>query len=143
MRIFSVLVCALVSSVFSTQAFADVKSYCEIFGQDFANGKTSDVDQWQISYRNAFNDCITQYTADANVEDTAGANVEVPDKKIAKKVVVVPAKDFSRKKRTPILEPGSIAWNKYCAAKYASFNEVTGNYRSHAGKEKPCRAATD
>lgn len=131
MRIFYLFLCVFVSGFFSTQARADIQSYCEVFGQDFANDKTSDVDQWQINYRNAFSDCITQYTADAKVEVSA------------KKVVAVPAKDFSRKKRIPILEPGSIAWNKYCAAKYTSFNKVTGNYKSHAGKEKPCRVTSD
>jgi hypothetical protein len=139
MRIFLVFVCMFVASVFSTQALADVQSYCEVFGKDFANEKTSDVDQWQISYRNAFNDCMTQYTADAAIEGLDKKLAKKAVEKAAGKVEVVPAKDFSRKKRTPILEPGSIAWNKYCAAKYASFNEVTGNYRSYAGKEKPCR----
>ena len=139
MRMFYVFVCVFVSGIFSTQAFADVQSYCEVYGQDFASGKTSDVDQWQIDYRNAFGDCMAQYTADTRVEASAGKLVE----KAAPKVVVVPARDFSRKKRIPILAPGSVAWNKYCAAKYASFNEVTGTYKSHAGKEKPCLTPSD
>ena len=139
MRMFYVFVCVFVSGIFSTQAFADVQSYCEVYGQDFASGKTSDVDQWQIDYRNAFGDCMAQYTADPKVGAPARKVVE----KAASKVVVVPARDFSRKKRIPILAPGSVAWNKYCAAKYASFNEVTGTYKSHAGKEKPCLTPSD
>jgi hypothetical protein len=126
------------SCVFSTQAFADIKSYCEIFAQDFASGKTSDVNKWQIDYRNAFSDCMRQYAADVKAE--------VPDKRVVKKVikravrevVVVQAMAIAKKKRTPILEPGSSAWNSYCAAKYASFDAITGNYKSYSGKAKPC-----
>lgn len=131
---FCVFVCIFVSGIFSTQAFADVQSYCEVYGRDFANGKTSDMDAWEAKFRNAFGDCMTQYAAVSGVEASAGKVA----KKAAGKVVVVPARDYSRKKRTPILSPGTIAWNNYCAAKYASFNPATGNYRSHAGKERPC-----
>ena len=84
---------------------------------------------------NAFGDCIAQYAAGAGVVE---AQAEKAVKKAANKVVIVPTRDVSRKRRIPILEPGSIAWNKYCATKYSSFNPVTGNYKSHAGKEKPC-----
>ena len=134
MRIFYGLLYAFAVGFFSTQALADTQSYCEVFGQDFANGKTSDVDTWEVNFRNAFGDCMAQYATDAKVE----AQPRKVTQKDAKKVVIVPAKDFSRKKRRPILAPGSIAWNNYCAAKYSSFNPATGNYRSHAGKEKPC-----
>ena len=134
MRMFYVFVCVFVSGIFSTQAFADVQSYCEVYGRDFANGKASNVDAWEANFRNAFGDCMTQYAAVSGVEATAGKVA----KKAVGKVVVVPARDYSRRKRTPILSTGSIAWNNYCAAKYASFNPATGNYRSHAGKQKPC-----
>ena len=139
MRIFYLFLCVFAASFFSTQAFAGVQSYCEVFGKDFANDKTSDVDQWLIDYRNAFGDCMAQYAVGPKVGAPAVKLVE----KAAPKVVVAPARDFSRKKRIPILAPGSAAWNKYCAAKYASFNEVTGTYKSHAGKEKPCLTPSD
>jgi hypothetical protein len=134
MRMFYVFVCVFVSGIFSTQVFADVQSYCEVYGRDFSNGKASDVDAWEANFRNAFGDCMTQYAAVSGVEAPAGKVA----KNTAGKVVVVPARDSSRKKRTSILSPGTIAWNNYCAAKYASFNPATGNYRSHAGKERPC-----
>ena len=134
MRMFFGLLHAFAVGFLSSQALADTQSYCEVFGQDFANGKTSDVDTWEVNFRNAFGDCMAQYAASAGVE----AQAEKVVKKVAKKVVIVPTRDFSSKKRRPILQPGSIAWNKYCAAKYSSFNPVTGNYKSHAGKEKPC-----
>ena len=124
----------LAVGIFSTPAFADVKSYCEVFSQDFASAKTSDVDEWQASFRSALGDCMAQYAAD-------GKAVPAPKKtaeKVSKKVVVVPATSYSRKKRTRILEPGSNAWTAACSAKYASFNSVTGNYKSRTGKERRC-----
>ena len=143
MRIFYGLLYAFAVGLFSTQAFAGVQSYCEVFGQDFASGKTSDVDRWEVNFRNAFGDCMAQYAAGAGVEAQAEIAVKKVAKDSVKKVVIVPTRDFSRKKRIPILAPGSAAWNKYCAAKYASFNEVTGTYKSHAGKEKPCLTPSD
>jgi hypothetical protein len=138
MRISNLCICTLLFACFSTPALADKQSYCEVFGQDFANAKTPDVDQWEINFRNAFGDCMAQYSADGNIA--------APAKKVAtkaQKVVVVPARDFSRKKRVSILTPGSIAWNNYCASKYASFNPVTGNYRSKTGQQKPCLTPSD
>ena len=130
-----VFVCVFVSGVFATRAYAGIQSYCELFGKDFADGKSSDADTWQINYRNAFTDCITQYTANATVN--------TPHKKVVRKVAVVPANAFAKKKRTRILEPGSNPWSEYCAAKYASFNKVTGNYKSKTGKELRCRVTSD
>ncbi len=136
MRIFYGLFYAFAVGFFSTQALADVQSYCEVFGQDFANGKTTDVDTWEINFRNAFGDCMAQYAAGVGPQgEKSGQKVA---RKATKKVVIVPVKDSSTRKRRPILQPGSIAWNSYCAGKYSSFNPVTGTYRSHAGKEKPC-----
>ena len=132
--------CMFALSIFSNPASADTRSYCEVFGKDFANQKTNDVDTWLITYRNAFGDCMTQYTADAKVEPPAKNVVARDVRKHVQKVVIVPANSFSRKKRTPILEPGSNAWNESCAAKYASFNKATGYYKSQTGKERRCEA---
>lgn len=134
MRIFPVFAGVAALSIFAAPAFADAKSYCEVFGQDFASAKTSDVDEWQLSYRNAFSNCMAQYTT----EPKAAPPVKKAAEKVSKKVVVVPATSTSRKKRTRILEPGSIAWNAACSAKYASFDIGTGNYKSRTGKERRC-----
>lgn len=123
----------LALSVFSAPAFADVKSYCEVFSQDFASAKTSDVDEWQLSYRSAFSNCMAQYTS----EPKPAPPKKTADK-ISKKVVVVPVTSTSTKKRTRILAPGSNAWVAACAAKYASFDSGTGNYRSRTGKLRRC-----
>ena len=121
-------------SVFATPAFADVKSYCEVFSQDFASAKTSDVDEWQKSFHSALGDCMAQYAAEPKAAPPPKKSAE----KVSKKVVVVPATATSRKKRTRILEPGTIAWISACAAKYASFDSVTGNYKSRTGKQRRC-----
>ncbi len=124
----------LALSVCAAPAFADVKSYCEVFSQDFASAKTSDVDEWQASFRSALGDCMAQYAADAKAAPLPKKSAE----KVSKKVVVVPATSTSRKKRTRILEPGSNAWVAACAAKYSSFDSGTGNYKSRNGKLRRC-----
>ncbi|MEQ1520702.1 MAG: BA14K family protein [Aestuariivirga sp.] len=124
----------LALGVFSAPAFADVKSYCEVFSQDFASAKTSDVDEWQASFRSALGDCMVQYAADGKAVPPPRKTAE----KVSKKIVVVPATSTSRKKRTRILEPGTTAWISACAAKYASFDSVTGNYKSRTGKQRRC-----
>ena len=126
----------LAVSVFAAPAFADVKSYCEVFSQDFASAKTSDVDEWQESFRSALGDCMAQYAAGGKTEPPPKKTAE--KKKVSKKVLVVPATSTSRKKRTRILEPGSNAWVAACSAKYASFDSGTGNYKSMNGKLRRC-----
>ncbi len=124
----------LALSVFSSPAFADAKSYCEVFSQDFASAKTSDVDEWQKSFHSALGDCMAQYAAQPKAVPPPRKSVE----KVSKKVVVVPATSTSKRKRTRILEPGSNAWVAACSAKYASFDSGTGNYKSNSGKLRRC-----
>ena len=126
----------LASSFFTTHAIANSQTYCEVFAKDFADGRTLDVDQWQKSYRNAFNDCMNQYTAATPVvapkkplQKQAAVPLNPQDTSVEAAEVVKPA---------PVLKPGSEAWNEYCAAKYVSFNPDTGTYNSHTGKERRC-----
>jgi hypothetical protein len=130
----------LALGVFSSPAFADAKSYCEVFSQDFASAKTSDVDEWQKSFRSALGDCMAQYAAQPKAAPPLRKSVEKVSKKVKvfKKVVVVPATSTSKRKRTRILEPGSHAWVTACSAKYASFDSGTGNYKSNSGKLRRC-----
>jgi hypothetical protein len=136
MRIFCVVISVCVLSGLSTRVHADAKSYCELFGRDYADGRTLDVEQWQISYRNAFSSCMTQYTSGDP------APKKESNEKVIKKAVTTPTQETPRRKRTPLLAPGSVAWNEYCAAKYTSFNKVTGMYKSYSGKPKPCLVPT-
>jgi hypothetical protein len=133
MRILVVIAALSVTSGFSTQAFANPQTYCELLSRDYADGRTLDVDQWQINFRNAFSSCMSQYTAGAP---------DIPkrksEEKVIKKAQTAPTVETPRRKRTPLLAPGSVAWNEYCAAKYVSYNKVTGTYKSYSGKPKPC-----
>lgn len=133
MRILLVAATVGIMSGISAPAFTGPQTYCELFAKDYADSRTLDVDQWQAGYRNAFKSCITQYTLGAS-DVSNEKNVE----KTAKRVVVAPARDTARRKRTPLLAPGSVAWNEYCAAKYASFDKASGMYKSYSGKAKPC-----
>ena len=126
----------LASFAFTVQASASSQTYCEMFAKDFADGRTTDVDLWQISYRNAFNDCMNQYTA--------AAPVAAPKKALQKQAAVPLAAPETSEEAAAVvkpklkLEPGTEAWNEYCAAKYKSFNPDTGTYNSHTGKERRC-----
>jgi hypothetical protein len=136
----------LASGIFAAPAFASTQSYCEIFAKDFADGRTTDVDLWQKSYRNAFNDCMNQYTAaapQAPPKKPLQKDVEAPVKQpevvaeTSKRTLLKPP-DPTAEASKPVLEPGSAAWNEYCAAKYKSFNPDTGTYNSLTGKERRC-----
>jgi hypothetical protein len=130
MRIFLIALTTGVLAGFPAQALTNPQTYCELFSKDFADSRTLDVDQWQIGYRNAFSSCMMQYTDGGTERDVAG--------KAIKKVAAAPARDSTRRKRTPLLAPGSLAWNEYCASKYTSFDKATGTYKSYSGKAKPC-----
>jgi hypothetical protein len=137
MRIFFSSALAIVTlALMSTQASASSQNYCEMFAKDFADTRTTDVDLWQKSYRNAFNDCMNQYTA--------VAPAAAPKKKLQKQAAAPLAESETSTavaavvKPKPALEEGSEAWNEYCAAKYKSFNPDTGTYNSHTGKERRC-----
>ena len=137
MRIFFSSALAIVTlALMSTQASASSQNYCEMFAKDFADTRTTDVDLWQKSYRNAFNDCMNQYTA--------VAPAAAPKKKLQKQAAAPLAESETSTavaavvKPQPALEEGSEAWNEYCAAKYKSFNPDTGTYNSHTGKERRC-----
>jgi len=143
MRLFSgFALVVLTAGIFSAQAAADSQNYCELLAKDFADGRTTDVDLWQKAYHNAFNDCMNQYTAAAPV-----ATQKKPLQKQAALPITEPETSTEATETTeaaavvkpkPELEPGTEAWNEYCAAKYKSFNPDTGTYNSNTGKERRC-----
>ena len=137
MRVFSGSVLTIATLLLvSTPASASSQNYCEMFAKDFADTRTTDVDLWQVSYRNAFNDCMNQYTA--------VAPAAAPKKKLQKQPAAPLAESETSTavaavvKPKLVLEEGSEAWNEYCATKYKSFNPDTGTYNSYNGKERRC-----
>ena len=129
---FAIATLALVS----TQASASTQTYCEMLAKDFADTRTTDVDLWQKSYRNAFNDCMNQYTAVAPAAP-AKKKLQAQAAPIAESETATAVAAVVKPKKLE-LEEGSEAWNEYCAAKYKSFNPDTGTYNSYNGKERRC-----
>lgn len=66
-------------AVSAGKASADVQSYCEVYSKDFADIRTSDVDQWQLIYRSAFNDCMVGYNTEPRPEGTTAPVASLPD----------------------------------------------------------------
>ena len=125
-----------VSAFVAGAAMADSQNYCEMFAKDFADSRTTDVDLWQISFSNAFNDCMNQYTPVAPVAAPKKALQKSEAVPLDSSESVVEAAQTT--KPVPALVPGTEAWNEYCAAKYKSFNPDTGTYNSLTGKERRC-----
>lgn len=149
------LTCAGLLALMSGSAMAATQAYCELYAKDFADGRTSSVDHWQLLYRGAFDDCMLQYAA---TPDTAApvAAQELPEaepvtepepvkakpkpkitKVAARKTTATAAAKPSRKS----LIPGSEAWNDFCDRKYRSFNRQSGTYLSRNGKIRRCQAS--
>jgi BA14K-like protein len=131
MRVYPLIALALIASV--SAAHADSKSYCEIYAKDFASAKTSNVDEWQLTYRNSYTDCMAQYSAATTEVVTPKP---VPKKTVA--TIKVPDPVVEKPAAKEEMTPGSDEWNTYCDNKYASFNKETGTYTSFTGKDRRC-----
>lgn len=159
MRIRTFSVILGLAALLAAPAKADVQSYCELYSKDFADSRTTNVDKWQLLYRSAFGDCMLSYNAkpsadspattadqqnqpgavDEQVEAIAEEPAAAAEKPAAKpKPRKVAAKKPSTRVAARNLIPGSDAWNAYCAAKYSSFNKLSGTYLSNSGKIRRC-----
>jgi hypothetical protein len=162
---FFALVFTLGLSLFAVGAEAGTQTFCERFAKGHAHANASDVDTWIADYRSSYQECIAPYElsqkSDLEAIETTkvaeaaspAASPEVivavepvpepaPAKKLrrsaSRKTVVIPARSTETRRTTVLHAPGSIAWNNYCAAKYPSFNRLTGNYKSKNGQERRC-----
>jgi hypothetical protein len=141
MRMLLAVVSVFVASLFSSFAHAESEPFCERVAKDFANANSSDVDTWLTDYRTSLGICAAQYKADAKVELPASKPALRPAEKSPGKIVIAPANAMdivANRRSAPLLPPGSIEWNNYCAAKYASFNRLTGYYKAKGGRERRC-----
>ncbi len=147
MRSLSLLVFALWLAV---PASADVRTYCEAYARDVANGRVSGGEilngkiagtmpetspRWTEVNGKAMAGCMAQYGESADNSATAEvASVEA-----------TPPPPPPKKQKTAAnavtLVPGSKAWNDYCDKKYSSFDRKTGMYRSLKGLARPCKVA--
>ncbi len=149
MRVLTVLAISTFVCLGSAVALADPQSYCELYSKDFADGRTANVDKWQLLYRGAFNDCMQRYNAKPSADpvpqpEVAEAVAEpAPEEAVAKPAAKPkPKKIAARKTVSRVaarnLIPGSEAWNAFCTAKYSSFNKQSGTYLSNSGKIRRC-----
>ena len=137
---------AVCSCLLASAAQADVRTYCNAYARDAANGRVSGGEilggkiagttpetsaSWIETNGKALADCLAQYGEGAAVLQSETAP-EAPPK----------PKPVARKKPAggPGLAPGSAAWNAYCDKKYTSFDPKTGKYRSFNGIMRPCKA---
>lgn len=146
MRAVSPLVLAACALWLASPASADVRSYCEVYARDVANGRVSGGEilngkiagtmpetspKWTEVNGKALAGCMTQYGESADSPETDVAAVEETAPPTKKK------KPAAR----GTLVPGSKAWADYCDKKYASFDRRTGTYRSLKGQVRPCKVA--
>ena len=152
MKSASPLVLAACALWFASPASADVRTYCEAYARDVANGRVSGGEilngkiagtmpetspKWTEVNGNALAGCMTQYgeSVESPAEtETASAEEPAP---AAKKRTVTRSATATR----GALTPGSKAWADYCSKKYSSFNRRTGTYRSLKGQVRPCKVA--
>ncbi len=125
-------------------AFATKADYCSAYAHDFANSHAQDKTIWQHKYEIAMSDCLGE-TVDAQRTETTKTkpivSAKKPQQKIASasnKIVKQSQLSVAGVKSQTKLEPGSEAWNNYCANKYASFNDKTGTYTSKTGVKRKC-----
>ena len=142
MRVFLKLASVLVLGLFSTQASAASQSFCEQVAKHYAHANSSNVDTWLKDYQVSLSNCTAQIEPAVKVKAPPIKPAQKLSKRQSKKVVIVPARssEFIGGRRSALLlEPGSIAWNNFCTAKYPSFNKLTGYYKSKNGQQKRCR----
>lgn len=120
-------------------ANANKSDYCAAYARDFADAqtqnKTQDKTIWQHKYDIASTSCMADpKPAPIKVikpPPPAIAPVITPPEPVIAATSVKPSKPAK-------LEPGSEAWNAYCAKKYTSFNPKTGLYLSLTRVARKC-----
>lgn len=137
----------MLAPVLVAAAQATPADYCAAYARDFADTGTKDEAVWRGHYDAAEKQCLEQYAglADGPAAAPAPAKPKPPAPRRVQAVAVVdnamPA--AAKPAAKPDLEPGSDAWNDYCARKYTSFNRATGTYQSHTGVERKCLVTAD
>ncbi len=148
MRTLSLAVLAACALWLALPASADVRTYCDAYARDVANGRVSGGEilngkiagtmpetspGWIEVNGKALAGCMTQYgeSADIPAEPDVASAEEPPPAPKKKKTAAAKG----------TLTPGSKAWADYCGKKYASFDRRTGTYRSLKGLVRPCKVA--
>ena len=110
-------------------AQADVRSYCTAYGVAVA-GK-------RLTGRSIIDPAAAPQLSEAQRAAAAEAATADCLARFAPRVEVrAPRKPAA----AAALQPGSGAWNAFCAKKYTSFDARTGTYTAKSGKRRPCVA---
>ena len=137
-------------------ALANPIDYCAAYARDFADAGTTSPEIWQQRFENASSACIYQYTPQATAVAKPQKSLPKLQSK-AKPKIELAAKPKPIERETepdplvepvanaaPIkLEPGSEAWQDYCARKYVSFSREKGTYVGKSGTERKCLVTAD
>jgi len=142
----NILILALFSTLTAVPAaHADQAGWCAAYARDFADARTTDKALWQHKYDIAQKSCLDGQVSSAPAAELkkADAPATAPPMKVAAiqaPKVVAPAAPVPEKTKVSSgpPEPGTPAWNDYCAKKYSSFNAATGTYTSLTGVERKC-----
>jgi BA14K-like protein len=146
------LACLGLLTLTCSPASATTQAYCELYAKDFADGRTSSVDHWQLLYRGAFDDCMLQYAATPDTAAPIAAQEPVaaepepepvkakPKPKVTKVAARKTTATAAAKTARKGLIAGSEEWNDFCDRKYRSFNRQNGTYLSRNGKIRRCQA---
>lgn len=138
------ILAALFCCALAAPAYANKADYCAAYARDFADARATVKALWQHKYDIAQGACMAPPKAAPVVKIKAPKAkpavqeiVEIPPEPTPDPVPA-PVIEKSAKKLRLILEPGTAAWNVYCGKKYASFNPVSGTYKSRTGVERKC-----
>jgi hypothetical protein len=130
-------------------ALADKPAYCEAYARDFADRSADGVAGWDHKFKIAKAACLEAGGLPATASAPAPAPA-APAKTqqaaiVAAPVVAAPAavKADHGVDKASALQPGSQAWNDYCAQKYSSFDADSGLYLSRTGVKRHCLVTKD
>lgn len=146
------VIIGLYVTALAAPAQADVRSYCEAYARNQADTRLSGgailgakskltPEEWEERKTLALADCLALYTPEPEAETAMAKPKPVTARKPVLELLAgtSPAQQELSAAEMAALVPGSAAWNDYCAAKYTSFNRVTGTYTARSGNQRPCR----
>ena len=158
-------VCGVALAWAATLSQADVRSYCEAYARDQADGSLSGgailganiklaPKDWAERKTLALADCLTLYALESMVEPVTAEPETVSAKPITtvrttQKTIVTPKPEHltatapARREKSAVdagaLVAGGPAWKNYCATKHPSYNREADTYTSLSGKQRHCR----
>ena len=113
--------------------YADVQSYCAAYGVQAAT--------MRLTGRSILDPSVTPQLSEAQraaASEAATAHCLARFAPTVEAEAPLKARAAAAPRSKSALQPGSGAWNAYCAKKYASFDAATGTYTARSGKRRSC-----